>query len=333
MSTIKFSSIDPHYFSSSMAVGGRGGIAFNINTNPQEGVEKNVTVKALTFWYDKDCIQGLHVQLTNGTNYYQGRKVGLETDDFYLASDERLTSIKLWRSNFQTGRLGGVSITTNKERTFNCRNTSGTPDYEPEVGSGLLVGVFGHSDWSIDCLGFATLRTLTSVRMIDLDYPNISTFQVVPEPSDIKTITYDNTEGDTPQTFTFSGEETVQTTSYWSATAGIEVGYSVEVQGSIPLVASFKVTTSVKASFSYTAGQSRTQTTTEAFSFPITVPAGGKIQARAILYMGNIDTEYTATMIYNLDSGVSFQYTTQGMYKGVASDEVRVEFDDLTNNQ
>ena len=329
---IKFSTIDTAYFTSAMAVGGQGGNVFRININPDEGLKKSnaVTIKSFKFWSSKDCIRGMHVKLTNGKDYYQGRQEGWETDDFYIASGERITSLKLWRSGYQTGRLGGVSITTNRGRTFRCRNTFGSPDFEPEIGSGLLVGVFGHAKVDMDCLGFAIMRSLTEVKMLDLKYPNLNKFVVFPKPSEIKTITYDNSEGTADQTFVFSGTETVETSSYWSRTAGIEAGIKVELKGGVPYLWQAKTEVSGKISLSYTGGESYTKTSSESFKFPITVPAGRKIQARAVLNVGTIDVDYTATMIYTLDSGVEFQYSTEGTYQGEVSDEVKVEFDDQT---
>jgi hypothetical protein len=111
-------------------------------------------------------------------------------------------------------------------------------------------------------------------------------------------------------------------------TAGIEVSVQVEVKAGFPLIAGG--TGSASASGSLTVSVSGTYKTTnkhtaqQSFKFPVTVPPRQCIQATATLYEGEIDTRYTARMVYTLDSGKEFQYSVSGTYKGVAVDKVVV---------
>ena len=78
-------------------------------------------------------------------------------------------------------------------------------------------------------------------------------------------------------------------------------------------------------SISGTYGRSTTKTTENSFSFPIEAPAGKHVQATATLYEGNINTPYTAKMLYHLDSGKQFFYSVSGTYEGVSASEAVVK--------
>lgn len=65
----------------------------------------------------------------------------------------------MWGGSFDTGRNGGFVLTTNQGCVFNVPTPDGMGDpYQPELDSGILVGVFGRSGNDIDALGFSLLR-------------------------------------------------------------------------------------------------------------------------------------------------------------------------------
>ena len=251
--------------------------------------------------------------------------------DFTLLKEKKSFSLKIWYGNWNTGRCGGFELTTNEKNIDNQNRIFSVPaprdgdPYEPELGSGILIGVFGKCGEDIDNLGFALLRRVESAQLLEVNYPNISTLLVPTGPKYIKTITYDNSGGTTPQTFTFSGSESVQTSESWSVTSGLEVGVETEVKAGFPILAEAKVKVSVQLSISGTYGRSTTKTTENSYSFPVEAPAGKHLQATATLYEGNINTTYTAKMQYHLDSGKQFVYSVSGSYEGVSVSEAAVK--------
>ncbi len=157
-----------------------------------------------------------------------------------------------------------------------------------------------------------------------MKYPDLASLVIKTEPKEIRTITYDNRIGTAEQHFTFEGSETVTTAESWSVTGGMEVGVEAEVTAGIPILAEGKITVSAKVSVSSTYERNNSTTSQQSFSFPLTVPVGEHIQATATLYEGDINTAYTATMRYILDSGETFQYTAKGIYSGISASEVDV---------
>ena len=105
---------------------------------------------------------------------------------------------------------------TDLNRRFSFKLGSTGNPYKPEIGSGLLVGVFGHQGADIDCLGFALLRRVESAQLLNVTYPNLDKQTITTTPSDIKTLVFDN-DLKTEQTFTFAEETSVTTSQTWLA--------------------------------------------------------------------------------------------------------------------
>jgi hypothetical protein len=270
-------------------------------------------------------MRGLKVELTDGKQKMFGLKQGISTEKFYLGGGEKVTSLKMWPTHHHTGRIGGLELVTDLKRRFKVpmRQRKGNP-YEPELGSGILIGVFGRHGRDIDSLGFALLRRIQSATLTSMNYPDLNRLRIKTKPKQIKSITYDNTKGKADQSFTFAGSETAETSQAWSVTTTLEVGVEVKVDASIPLIAEGGLTVSTKFSVSGSYERSSTHTTEQSFSFPVTVPAGKREKATATLYEGKIDTRYTAMMSYILDSGKRFSYRVSGTYSGVTSSQVIV---------
>ena len=75
-------------------------------------------------------------------------------------------------------------------------NVFGNPISTPDVGTGILVGVFGKAAADIDSFGFAMLRKIKNAELVNFTYPGLSTAHVLTKPSSTKTIQYDNSDGD-----------------------------------------------------------------------------------------------------------------------------------------
>ena len=180
--------------------------------------------------------------------------------------EKKITLLKLWGDTYSTDRCGGFQLKTNKRREFVAGYTGGTP-YVPEIGSGILVGVFGRAYTQIDCLGFGLLRRVQHAKLIEVQYPQLSTLQVLTKPKGIKSIMYNNTVGLSEQSFTFSGSETVETSETWSVTAGIETSVETEVKAGFPILAEGTVTASLTVSVSGTYETTNTHTKKNPSSF------------------------------------------------------------------
>ncbi len=308
-------------------MGGSGGAQFYYGLEEEKCPQYGTVVRSLRVWFDKDksgWMDALEVGLSDGKIHLFGIQKNQVSDSFIIADGERIVSLKVWGSNYgDDGRNGGFELTTDQKRTFSINAGQDGDPYQPEIGSGILVGVYGSVGSDIDCLGFALLRR-AKAQLIGVEYPGISTLLITTQPTEIRTITYDNSKGKVEQEFTFEGSKKVTTTESWSVTAGMEASISVEVKAGFPLIAQTKVTTSLKVSVSGTYGRTNSETKDRSFSFPLKIPAGQRLQATAIFYEGNINTKYTATMVYYLDSGAKFYYNVSGEYSGISASQVNV---------
>jgi hypothetical protein len=151
-------------FSDTTAIGGSRGIGFDINMRP----EPEGAVRSLKVWYHESSyvpwttgrIVSIQVGLTSGRKQQFGEKYkgAKETETFTFSEGEKIVSLKIWPSDHSSGRCGDFELVTDKGRKFAVDNARKTGDaYEPKLGSGILVGMFGNSGHEIDCLGFALL--------------------------------------------------------------------------------------------------------------------------------------------------------------------------------
>lgn len=83
----------------------------------------------------------------------------VQSKKFQFFEGEKVASLTLWASSFHTGRSGGFQINTSHGCSFKAcvRESYICDSYKPEVGCGLLTGVFGRGGEDLDCLGFALL--------------------------------------------------------------------------------------------------------------------------------------------------------------------------------
>ena len=320
-------SVSDSYFTSNFAIGGSGGGPFYFGVDQGKPPTSGTIVRSIKAWYwngKGNRMARIEVELTDGRKQAFGKYTGNhETDKLVISPGEKITSLKLWYSNFdKIGRSGGFQLSVNqKQLDISAGRTDGP--YEPELGSGILVGVFGAAGYDLDSLGFALLRE-AKAQLINVTYPDLNSLIVTTSPKTLKVISYDNSNGTTDEEFVFSESESVTTSSSWSMTAGMEAGMETEVTAGIPGIASASVKVSVKESISGTYKRSTTKTTEQSFSFPFKVPAGQRLKATAMIYEGSINTRYTGTMVYTLDTGKKFSYDVSGTYTGISVSEVVV---------
>ncbi len=270
--------VNTDYYTNNVAIGGRGGSGFVFNVPKIPGSGKKVL--SIQAWYNDTTMRGFEVGLADGQIKMFGmrdREDTLQTEKFYFSDDEKVTSLKLWATDYH--RAGRMELTTDKERRFVVNvSKKDSMQFDYAIGSGLMIGVFGRGGIDIDCIGFAMLHRITMSELFDVKYPGVLDLKIQTQPKEIKTIAYDNTQGDVDQQFTFEGKETVETSSEWSLTAGIEAGVSARVSAGIPMLAEGSVETHVNISVESTYTQRTTNTYEQAYSFKVNAPAGKKLK-------------------------------------------------------
>ena len=321
--------VDTSYFTSNVAIGGRGGRKFYYGLRPGMSPRSGTVVRSLKAWWSSR-MRGLEIELTNGQIRRFGKNAGQSTERFYIATGEKISSLKIWYTNFDTGRTSGFELITDQKRRFSVNPGGHGSPYEPELGSGILVGVYGGYGHDIDHLGFGLLRRATA-QLIGVKYPNLGILKVKTSPKNVDTITYDNSKGTALQEFTFTGSESVTTAESWSVTAGLEAGVSTTIKTGIPFLASSEITVSIKVSVSGTYQRSNAKTTKRSFNFPVKVPPGKRSKATATLYEGIINTKYIGMILYTLDSGKKFRYRVSGTYYGISASQIVVTVVEMNN--
>lgn len=241
-----------------------------------------------------------------------------------IEDGEAIVSLKIW-STKKSDRCGGFEIITNQSRKFSIDAGIYGDPYQPELGSRILVGIFGRAyGKNLFCVGFALLRR-ASAKLVGVQYPNISTLLVTTMPNEIDSITYQNM-GPVEEDFTFDGSVTVTTEQAWSVTASMEASVSIEVDSGFPIIAEAKIKASLQVTASGSYSRKNIKTTKQSYSFPLKVPGNYEsLQATAILYEGNINTRYTGRVVYILDTGAKFSYNVSGEYSGISASEVVVK--------
>ena len=154
-----YSYYDTSVYTSNVAIGGKNGSEFNYGAKKDQYADYDATVRSLKAWYDGDTMRGLKVELTDDSSAMYGTAKGKETETFKLKPGEKVSSLKVWGGDYDGGSCGGFKMTTTKKRSFDVPAPRKGDAYEYDVGSGILVGVYGKSGSDVDCLGFNLLRS------------------------------------------------------------------------------------------------------------------------------------------------------------------------------
>jgi hypothetical protein len=144
---------------------------------------------------------------------------------------------------------------------------------------------------------------------------------------------FDNTKSRVSEGMTLSRSVATAATHSWSDTIGVKVSVSAKGGASVPLLAKGEITVSTEVSFAYTFGESTTTTETITISLPITVPAGRKYRAYAIIREGSITLPYTMTGTLHFKSGAQVKRTVSGIYTGRNSYTAEGGAEDITDGK
>ena len=322
---------DTAYLSSSTGIGGMGGKNYYFGIPKRGPLKSGTVVRSIKAWKNDYTLKALEVELSDGSVHSAGHKEGEQSDPFFFAQGEKLTSLKLWGGDSAGGRATGIELHTDDKRSFNftVRDHMKT-SYEPDLGSGILVGVFGRSDHDIDCLGFGMLQRVRSVKLVDVDYPDINDdTKITTRPELVDSADYNNLKNSTEETVRFSGTKSVAITKAWSWSAGIEAGVSTTISGGIPLLGEASVTASLSVSASATHENSSTESMEQTYELSITVPPYTRIKASAILFKGVVNQKYKGRIECVLETGKKFSYGVSGTYNGVAASKVIIKTEEL----
>jgi hypothetical protein len=316
--------VDVGYYTSNIAIGGHGGRHVIINNR---GESRGIIVRGIKFWKQPHTIRGMEVELSNGHRLHCGHKHGEQSDMFYFKQDERITYMYVYGNGHchRHGRTTGLYFRTNKGRYFNfySQRRRGSP-HNYNVGSGILVGFNLRCGADIDAMGPIFLRRIRSSILSQVTYPKLAQLSITGKPVLVDRVKYDNKKSYSSQTYKLTGTKTIQETAAWSRTSSLEVqmGSGFKVHAGVLILSLSSGIFRAKAGLSYTHNYEMSTSSKRSYEIPVTVPAGKKVLASAVMYEGAINTPYTGLVTHTLNTGRVIRYRVTGVYNGVTFSEV-----------
>ena len=329
MPAITHSGVDTALYTSNHGYGGHADVTLFTEIHGNMGA----TITQITAYTDSWQLQGLNVKFSDG-NYYKYGKEGNKKSQFTFRTGETIIQLAMYDSHKKCDNgqyhSGGFYFKTNLTREFKVSpKNSPKTKYEVEVGSGLLVGVFGSSDsGKINYLGFAVLRPVESAVLINVSYPGLDTVPVATTPESVDTIKNSN-QSSTAQTVELHGSTSVKTENKWSTSTSMEMSSTTTVTTGIPGVESLKESFQWKVGTTASFERSSTKETSTSYDFPVVCSPNMTTTARAIMYEDKISTNYVGTMTYNLDNGKVLSYPVKGIYDGLSARGVNIQIHEV----
>lgn len=305
-------------------IGGQGGSWFNFNGGDSGNILQKIGV-----WVGPSMIKAVRLWLTNGSIAQYGNPSG-PYSEFSFERNERIQSMSLWGNGAGT-RLGAIKFRTTQNREFFAKMTEWglKQEYPIDVGSGLCVGAMGRSGSDIDSMGFIFVKPIRESVMIDMVYPTIGLEDPNVRPEELKSVTYKNDTSE-QQKYTLSTERTLMFKEAWSQTTGLEFVYSVKVKAGIPEVVEVEAGYSFKVSVSSTYSQENTETKSEKWEFPVTVPAHQTIEAKVAIGRADISLPYQAKVRVTTTDGNQWVFNVSGVYEGITYTKATVSLKQIT---
>lgn len=305
-------------------IGGQGGSWFNFSGGDSGNILQKIGV-----WVGPSMIKAVRIWLTNGNIAQYGNPSG-PYSEFAFERKEQIQALSLWGNGAGT-RLGAIKFQTNQKREFFVKMTEWglKQEYPIDVGSGICVGVMGRSGSDIDSLGFIFVKPIRESVMTNMVYPTIGLEDPNVRPEELKSITYTNGSSE-QQKYTLSTEKTLVFKEAWSFTTGLEFVYSVKVKAGIPAVVEAEAGYSFKVSVSGTYGQENTETKSEKWEFPVTVPARQTIEAIVAIGRADISLPYQANVRVTTTDGSQLEFKVSGVYEGITYTKATVSVKEIT---
>ncbi len=329
------------------ALGGSGGGTFaNIGTviqymtfysNQHSSGDSSIYLQGLGIGYDNNT--SVNLGSTNNNGYASPSAVTLDLTQDSIA---RFYMAQMSDSNDFGGNgtgIAGVYIETVRGTIFISSNKLKTPFQNPTgwtlvtdndsgqpVANIVPVGISGRSGAAIDQLAFYYKQDrLLNQAITDVSY-NESAWQVSsPSTLNVATATVSNQTGQTQQ-MSISFQESVASSYTFSATAGITVGASADIQCGFPFIVGGKVTVSTEISFSVTLGYAKT--VSEAFSYTanVDVAPGTSVKASAQASSYTISGSFSAKLSQLWAHAGAVTKSINGSISGISAYDVTVSY-------
>ena len=287
------------------------------NGSPFEYAALEQRLKHMVVHYADDRIKAVKVGLSDGSEQTFGNPGSTPFERIDFAPGERITELSMWGNGqgWDDGRAGRIRMTTNRRQTLDV-GPGGGREYQFEVESGLLVGVFGHAGSDIDWIGFKVLKEIHSSVLTNVTYPDLAEVPLSLEPFQINRETYEN-GSTTDQTFTLSGEHSKTVSHEWGFSLATELSISTSVKGGVPKLVETEtgLTWKVGAEHSYRRKEETKES--ESFAFSIKAPAATRVVAEATLHRAAIDIDFKGTLELTLVGGEMVALDVDGTYSGV----------------
>ncbi|XP_013404337.1 aerolysin-like protein [Lingula anatina] len=324
----EFSSIDKRFFTTNQASGGNGGTPFTYVR-----LDDGAIMTRLKAWKDDWRIRGVEMWMSDGKSHLVGKRSGASSE-FRLNTGEKLTKLNIQASGETSSggnhRLGAIWLQTDKGRDWGIFSRWLEEDgrYCPDMGSGIVCGMFGAGGEDVDSLGFAILHPIKQARLVDVTYPNLDTEIVASVPETVVQQRITN-ESSVEQTYTLKGSRSVTITRQWGITTALEFSLQTTVSGGIPGVADVGASSTWKVTALASYGRFTTTTEERTWEWPIKCPPNRLLYATGTMYADSIDTVYKANMQIDLQNGNSYKYSVEGIYGGMNARSGSVKIEDL----
>lgn len=292
-------------------IGGQGGNDFFFC-----GGKDGSLLEKIGVWVGGWQVKAIKIWLTNGSIRQFGNPSG-PYKEYAFQPGERITSMSLWGNGAGT-RLGAIKFKTSNGSEFFAKMTEWglKQEYPVDIGSGLCVGVMGRAGSDIDCMGFIFVRPVRDSVMVDMHYPTLGITAPSVSPQELYSTVYDN-KLDVEQKYTVTTERELIHTESWQKTVGFEAALSISVKAGVPKVFEGSAGWQFKIGDERTWKQENVEKKTEKWEFPITVPAGKKVEINVSIGRADVSLAYQAKVRLTTTDNSVLEFDVHGTYEGI----------------
>lgn len=311
------------------AVGGPGGRLFKASASGRDGQDY---VKWIAVYYDSHAVSGIKIWYNGGANsmvsapLLLGKATGTETK--FRIAGRPIESCTLYKSNFDGGRLGGISLLLEDGSQFQAGHLQGEA-VQLKIGRSIngttLVGLYGREGDNIDNLGLVLNDPIVGWDLSDVQYDLTPTTR-----SNLKVEALDSvtliSDSDIAQNSSITRSRSVTASNSWSHNVGAKIGLTTAISTGIPFIADGKVEVSVEASYGFTWGEGLETSDTFEYTATATVPPHAAVEAEVLVTQTQFDLTYTATAKATYASGYSQTGSVSGTYEGIHAHDVQIKY-------
>ena len=276
-------------------------------------------VKQLQGFSDGNCINGFSVQFFDGTSFNVGNTLSSRgPSTIVFTPGETIANTYTITGNGRGQCAGSLMFTTNKGQTFNLNGNNDHNKFVFNAGNVILTALnVAYDGGTIYSLSLITSKPISSVQLMDVSYPTLSSIPFSSSPVSLFDGSLCNPA---PGTGTISEnyQDMVSSSTTWSDAVAVSFGMDIKVTAGFPGVVGAETSYkwSVGNTFTYSHTHSEAVTTTTSGSY--TVPAYQQCTLLITQFQANIDVPYTGTLLINFEDGSSYGLPTHGQYSGVS---------------